>query len=214
MRKVFADITMSMDGYIAGPAPTLKEPLGERGQQLHEWVMRLAAWRAAHGMDGGETGPDNELMKEITANTGAVIMGRKMFSGGHGPWENDPNPLGWWGDTPPFHTPVFILTNHPRETVTMKGGTSFHFVTDGIQSAMTQAKAAAGDKDISIAGGAMAIQQYMKAGMLDELQIHIVPLLLHGGTRLLENLGNAALEKIRVIDSPLVTHVKFRVRSH
>jgi dihydrofolate reductase len=211
MPKVFADISMSLDGYIAGPNPTLEEPLGKGGEQLHEWVFKLAAWRKPHGLEGGETGPDDEIMKETTANTGAVIMGRKMFSGGEGPWDQDPNPDAWWGDTPPFHVPVFVLTHHARETVQKKGGTLFIFVTDGIESALRQAKAAAGRKDIQIAGGANAIQQYVKAGLLDELQIHVAPVLLHGGVRLLENLGDARLEKIRVIDSPLVTHLKFRI---
>lgn len=203
---------MSLDGYIAGPKPTLKEPLGRGGEALHEWVVRLAAWRKPHGMSGGETGPDGDVMEESVANIGAVIMGRRMFSGGDGPWESDPNPDGWWGDNPPFHVPVFVLTKHKREKVSKKGGTSFAFVTDGIESALSQAQKAAGNKNISIAGGANAIQQFIKAGHLDELQIHIVPILLGGGTRLLDNLGTIKLEKIRVIDSPLVTHLKFRLK--
>jgi dihydrofolate reductase len=212
MGKVFTEISMSLDGFIAGPKPTHKEPLGRGGEKLHEWVTRLAAWREPHGRTGGETGPDNDLFKESTANTGAVIMGRRMFSGGEGPWETDPNPDGWWGDTPPFHVPVFILTEHPREKVIKKGGTTFTFITDGIESALSQAKDEAGNKDISIAGGANTIQQFIKAGLLDELQIHMVPVLLGSGVRLLENLGGTKLEKIRVIDSPLVTHLKFRVK--
>ena len=202
---------MSLDGYIAGPKPTLKEPLGIGGEELHEWVVRLAAWRRPHGMSGGETGPDGDVMEESTANIGAVIMGRKMFSGGSGPWKKDPNPDGWWGDNPPFHAPVFVLTKHKREKVSKKGGTSFTFVTDGIESALSVAKKAAGKKNISVAGGANTIQQFIKTGNLDELQIHMVPILLGGVTRLLENLGDAKLEKIRVIDSPLVTHIKYRL---
>jgi dihydrofolate reductase len=213
MGKIVADISMSLDGYIAGPNPTLEEPLGRGGEDLHEWVVRLAAWRKSHGMSGGETGPDGDVMEEVIANVGAVIMGRKMFSGGEGPWESDPNPDGWWGDTPPFHVPVFILTSHKREKVNKKGGTTFIFVTDGIESALSQAKKVAGNKNISIAGGANVIQQFIKAGYLDELQIHMVPLLLGGGTRLLDNLSSMKLEKIRVIDSPLVTHLKFRLRN-
>jgi len=211
MGKVFADISMSLDGFIAGPSPTLEDPLGKGGEQLHEWVFGLEAWRKPHGREGGTTGPDNDVMKEATANTGAVIMGRGMFSNGKGSWEDDPKADGWWGDNPPFHAPVFILTNHAREKVTKEGGTTFNFITDGIESALTQAKAAAGDKDISVAGGAHAIQQFISAGLLDELQIHMSPVLLGSGTRLLENLGNAKLEKIRVIDSPNVTHLKFKV---
>ena len=212
MGKVFADISMSLDGYIAGPNPTLEEPLGKRGEELHEWVVRLSSWRKEHGMSGGEDGPDNDIVKETIANVGAVIMGRQMFSSGSGPWETDPNPDGWWGETPPFHAPVFILTSHPRQKAMKEGGTSFNFVTDGIKSAFSQAKEAAGDKDISVAGGAKTIQQAITAGFLDELQIHLAPILLGGGTRLLENLGDTKLEKIRVIDSPLVTHLKFQIK--
>lgn len=210
--KVFADISMSLDGFIAGPKPTLKEPLGRGGEQLHEWVVKLAAWRKPHGLSGGETGPDTVVFEESIANTGAVIMGRKMFSGGEGPWVDDPNADAWWGDNPPFHVPVFVLTHHKREKVDKKGGTSFTFVTDGIESALSQAKAEAGNKDISIAGGANTIQQFIKAGLLDELQIHLVPIPLGGGTPLLDNLGDPKLEKIRVIDSPMVTHLKFRLK--
>jgi dihydrofolate reductase len=212
MGKVFADISVSLDGYVAGPDPTLEEPLGKGGEQLHGWIFNLEAWRQPHGRTGGETGPDNDIMVESNANTGAVIMGRKMFSGGSGPWKDDPNPDGWWGDTPPFKAPVFILTHHERETVNKKGGTTFNFVTGGIKDALNQAKAAAGDKDVSVAGGAAAIQQYMKAGLLDELQIHIAPILLYGGTPLFANLEGVELEKIRVIDSPKVTHVKFKIK--
>lgn len=212
MANIIADISMSLDGYIAGPNPTLKEPLGQGGEQLHEWVVRLASWREPHGKSGGETGPDDEIMKEASANIGAVIMGRRMFSGGDGPWDSEPNPDGWWGDNPPFHVPVFVLTEYERETVTKEGGTSFVFVTDGIESALAQAKEAAGNKNISVAGGANTIQQFIKAGLLDELQIHLVPILLGGGTPLLENLADTKLEKVRVIDSPFVTHLKFRLK--
>lgn len=212
MGKVFAEISMSLDGFVAGPNPTLKEPLGKRGEELHEWVYNLKAWREPHGMTGGETGPDNDIMAESTANVGAVIMGRKMYSGGNGPWEKDPNPDGWWGDTPPFHVPVFILTKHKRDKVDKNGGTSFNFVTEGVENALSQAQKVAGDKNISVAGGANTIQQFIQKRLLDELRIHMVPILLKGGTRLLENLGDAKLEKIRVIDSPLVTHLTFRLR--
>ncbi|MBX4197446.1 dihydrofolate reductase family protein [Candidatus Saccharibacteria bacterium] len=212
MGKVFADISMSLDGFVAGPKPSLKDPLGQGGEQLHEWVLKTAAWRKPHGKSGGETGPDGDIFEESFSRNGAVIMGRKMFSGGTGPWKDDPNADGWWGNNPPFHVPVFILTHNSRETLKKQGGTSFTFVTDGIESALSQGQAAAGDKDVSIAGGASAIQQFIKAGLLDELQIHIVPVLLGGGARLLENLGNPKLEKVRVIDSPLVTHLKFHLK--
>lgn len=212
MGKVIADISMSLDGFIAGPSATLKEPLGRGGEQLHEWGFKLAAWRNPHGKSGGETGPDNDVIKEAMANNGAVIMGRGMFSGGEGPWEDDPNADAWWGDNPPFHVPVFILTEHKREKVDKKGGTSFIFVTDGIENALSQAKTVSGNKNILIAGGAKTIQQFIKAGHVDELQIHMVPVLLGGGVRLLENLGDTKMEKIRTIDSPEVTHLKFRIK--
>jgi dihydrofolate reductase len=211
MGKVFSDISMSLDGFIAGPQPSLENPLGKGGEQLHEWVVKLAAWRAPHGKSGGEKGPNAEIVEESTANNGAVIMGRGMFSGGSGPWKYDPNADAWWGDNPPFHIPVFVLTEHAREKVNKEGGTSFTFVTDGMESALSQAKQAARDKDIMIAGGAHTIQEFIKAGYVDELQVHVVPVLLGGGTRLFENLGDSKLEKIRVVDSPEVTHLKFRI---
>lgn len=212
MGKVRADISMSLDGFVAGPKASLKDPLGQGGEQLHEWAFKLEAWRKPHGLPGGETGSDGDVVEESQANIGAVIMGRRMFSGGEGSWGDDPNADAWWGDNPPFHVPVFVLTEYAREKVDKKGRTSFTFVTDGIESALSQAKAAAGNKDISIAGGASTIQQFIKAGHVDELQIHVVPVLLGTGVRLLENLGDAKLEKIRVIDSPDVTHLKFRIK--
>lgn len=213
MAKVVADITMSMDGFVAGPKPTVKDPLGQGGMRLHEWAFKLKEWRGPHGLEHGETGQDNDVIKESQDNQGAVIMGRKMYSGGKGPWQKDPIADGWWGNNPPFHLPVFVLTHHPRDTVIKEGGTSFIFVTDGIESALKQAKKAAGGKNVAVAGGASVIQQLIKDGLLDELQIHIVPILLGGGTPLLANLGNTKLEKIRVIDSPLVTHLKFRIKN-
>ena len=212
MGHVISDISMSLDGYIAGPHPTLDEPLGKRGEELYEWVTKLAEWRKAHGMEGGKTGTDNDVIKEPFENTGAVIMGRKMFSGGRGPWEKDPTADGWWGDTPPFHVPVFILTSHPRKAVIKKGGTSFTFVTEGIKNALDQAKKAAGEKNILIAGGADVIQQFIKSGILDEIQVHVVPIFLGGGTPLFHNLENITLTKMRVIDSPEVTHMKFSIK--
>ena len=136
-------------------------------------------------------------------------MGRKMFGGGDGPW--DEKWRGWWGEDPPFHVPVFVLTHHPREPLPMEGGTTFTFVTDGIESALEQARTAAGDKDVMIAGGASAVQQYLAAGLLDELYLHIVPILLGAGERLLEGVGDPSLEPVKVIASPAVTHVKYRV---
>jgi dihydrofolate reductase len=213
MARVTCDISMSLDGFIAGPNQTLEQPLGEGGEGLHEWGFGLASFRERHGMDGGETNADDEVVKESLAVQGAVVMGRRMFSGGAGPWEDDPNADGWWGDEPPFRVPVFILTHHGREPVTKQGGTTFTFVTDGIAAALEQARAAAGDQDVFVAGGADAVQQYLAAGLLDELQIHLVPVLLGDGVRLLDNLGREqlTLELDRVVDSPAVTHLRYRV---
>ncbi len=213
MARVICDISTSLDGFIAGPNQTLEQPLGEGGEELHEWAYGLASFRERHGMDGGETGADDKVVKESLAAQGAVVMGRRMFSGGAGPWEDDPNADGWWGDDPPFRVPVFILTHHAREPVTKQGGTTFTFATDGIEAALEQARAAAGDRDVLVAGGADAIQQSFRAGLLDELQIHLVPVLLGDGVRLLDNLGatQAGLELDRVVDSPAVTHLRYRV---
>jgi len=212
MGNVTFEITMSLDGFVAGPNQTLEEPLGEGGEQIHEWMVGLASFRERHGMDGGENNPDSEILEESVARTGAVLMGRRMFSGGEGPWEADPNADGWWGDDPPFHVPVFVLTHHARETVTKEGGTSFSFVTDGIEAALEQARAAAGDKDVAIAGGANVIQQCLAAGLVDEFQVHIAPLFLGDGVRLFEELGaKPSVEVTRVIASPVVTHLAYRV---
>ena len=213
MGKLKLDISMSLDGFVAGPNITLEEPLGEGGESLHEWILSLKAWREPHGLEGGEEGPDGDLVREGLQRNGAVIMGRRMFSGGSGPWGDDPKADGWWGDDPPFHVPVFVLTHHPRETVPKEGGTTFTFVTDGIESALDQARAAAGDKDILVAGGAEAAQQYLKAGLLEEITLHVAPVLLGGGVRLFEGLGpdDAKLELVEVVESPAVTHVRYRV---
>ena len=210
---VICNISVSLDGFVAGPNQTLEDPLGKGGEGLHEWVFRLKSWRDAHGMEGGEAGPDDDVVAEAVERAGATIMGRRMFSSGTGPWEDDPKANGWWGDEPPFHHPVFVLTHHPREPLELKG-TTFTFVTDGIQAAVEQARAAAGAKDVHVAGGANVIQQYLGAGLLDELELHVVPLLLGGGVRLLDQVGDApiGLELDRVAGSPHVTHLRYRVR--
>jgi dihydrofolate reductase len=213
MGKLKFEITMSVDGFITGPNPGLEHPLGEGGERLHEWAYGLRAFREPHGESGGETGPDNDLLEESFKANGAVIMGRRMFSGGSGPWGEDPNADAWWGDDPPFHVPVFVLTHHPRETMEMKGGTTFIFVTDGIGSALEQAQAAAGDQDVGIGGGANVAQQYLKAGLLDEMLIHIAPVMMGDGVRLFEGHvdGQLQLERTQVVDSPAVTHLRYRV---
>jgi dihydrofolate reductase len=211
MAKLTLDITMSLDGFIAGPNATLEHPLGEGGERLHEWMVVLEGFRERHGMEGGVTNADSEVVEESLANIGATIMGRRMFSGGAGPWEDDPNAHGWWGDDPPFHMPVFVLTHHARDPQTKQGGTSYTFVTDGIEAALEHAQAAAGDKDVAVVGGADAVQQYLNARLLDELQIHVAPLLLGDGVRLFENLDPGDVELIRAIESPAVTHLKYRL---
>ena len=213
MARITLDITMSLDGFVAGPEPSMEDPLGKRGMELHEWAFRLASWRQSHGMEGGETGPDADLVAEHIASYGAVVMGRRMYSGGAGPWEADPNASGWWGEDPPFHVPVFVLTHHPRESVEMQGGTTFHFVTDGIDAALDRAKEAAGDKAVHVAGGADVAQQVLAAGRFDELTIHVAPVLLGSGTRLFENVDGSRvkLEPLPVPASPAVTHLRYRV---
>ena len=167
----------------------------------------------AHGLSGGTIDADSDVLAESLNATGAILMGRRMFSGGEGPWAGDPNADGWWGDDPPFRVPVFVLTHHPRETVTKQGGTSFTFVNDGIEAALEQARAAAGDKDVAVSGGAHVARQYLEAGLLDELQIHLVPQLLGGGVRLFDHLSaeRVELESTRVIHAPAVTHLRYRV---
>ena len=213
MPRFFLDISMSLDGFVAGPDATLEEPLGKGGERLHEWALRLASWRSQHGLEGGETGPDDELSRELQARVGAVVMGRRMFSGGDGPWESDPNADAWWGDDPPFHVPVFVLTHHEREPVVKEGGTTFTFVTDGIESALEQARAAAEDSDVQLSGGASVAQQYLRAGQLDELNVHVAPILLGGGVSLFGELGPDApgLKLTKVVESPFVTHLTYEI---
>jgi dihydrofolate reductase len=213
MARFFLDISMSLDGFVAGPNATLEEPLGEGGERLHDWVLRLASWRKQHGLEFGETGPDDELVQATRERVGAEIMGRRMFSGGEDAWEDDPNADAWWGDNPPFHVPVYVLTHHPRESEVKEGETTFHFVTDGIESALEQARAAAGDRDVALGGGASVAQQYLSAGLLDELHIHVAPILLGGGVSLFGELGTDApkLNLTRVVESPLVAHLSYEV---
>ncbi len=209
MSQLTAQISMSLDGYVAGPNESMENPIGAGGMRLHEWAFATASWNAQHGRSGGEDNADSKVVDEVTANIGAYIMGRNMF--GPPPGTSDPDWKGWWDDEPPFHVPVFVLTHHQREPLEMQGGTTFTFVTDGIESALERARSAAGDRDVAIAGGASAIQQYLAAGLLDELHLHVVPVLLGGGKRLLDNAGDPKLEPVDVVASPAVTHVKYRV---
>jgi len=213
MGKVKFDVAMSLDGFSAGPNPRFDEPLGDGGERLHDWMLQTASFKEAHGGgEGGATGSDDEIVREASETTGAYVMGRQMFGGGEGDW-GDGSWTGWWGADPPFHVPVFVLTHHRREPVPMEGGTTFHFVTHGIDSALEQARAAAGDKDVQIAGGADVIQQYLRAGVVDEFQVHVAPVFLGDGVRLFDGLGNdeIELEVVRAVESPLVTHLKYRV---
>ncbi len=209
MTSITCQMSISLDGFVAGPNQSLDDPIGENGMRLHEWAVATAGWRKRHGLEGGGGSTDSDVADDLMSGVGAYIMGRKMFGGGEGPF--DEAWRGWWGEDPPFHAPVFVLTHHPRERLVMQGGTSFTFVTDGIESAVTQARAAAGDLDVAIAGGAKAVQQYLAAGLLDELYLHIVPVVLGAGEQLLVDVGEPNLEPVEVIASPAVTHVRYRV---
>ena len=209
MSSVTCQISISLDGFVAGPNQSVEDPIGEGGMRLHEWVFKTDSWRGQHGLEGGERTVDSEVVDEIVQGVGAYVMGRKMFGGGDGVW--DETWTGWWGEDPPFHAPVFVLTHHPREPLSMQGGTTFTFVTDGIESALEQARMAADGRDVAISGGASAVRQYLAAGMLDELYLHIVPIVLRAGERLLENVGEPIVEPVKVVASPAVTHVKYRV---
>ena len=209
MSSVTCQISISLDGFVAGPNQSVEDPIGEGGMRLHEWVFKTDSWRRQHGLEGGERTVDSEVVDEIVQGVGAYVMGRKMFGGGDGVW--DETWTGWWGEDPPFHAPVFVLTHHPREPLSMQGGTTFTFVTDGIESALEQARTAADGRDVAISGGASAVRQYLAAGMLDELYLHIVPIVLRAGERLLENVGEPIVEPVKVVASPAVTHVRYRV---
>jgi dihydrofolate reductase len=208
--KLRFKIAMSLDGYTAGPQQSKKNPLGVGGEQLHEWAFPLAAWRAPHGLEGGEVNQSTRVVEESLANIGATIMGRNMFGGHPGPWDARKPWNGWWGDDPPFHHPVFVLSHHPRPSLVLEGGNTFTFVTDGIEAALEQARRAAREKDVSLAGGAKAAQQYLKAGLVDEMEISLVPILLGAGERLFEGVqGLGGLRPVRTVAAPDVTHLKF-----
>lgn len=202
MGNVTSDISVSLDGFIAGPGDGIDNPLGDGGERLHEWGVGLATFRERHGMAGGETNQDDEILEESVRDTGAVVLGRRMFDHAKG-----------WGDDPPFHVPVFVLTHEVREDLAKEGGTTFTFVNDGVESALAQARTAAGDKNVAVGGGANTIQQFLGAGLLDELQVHVVAVLLGGGVRLFDGLGTEPVElkTTRVVESPGVTHLKYRV---
>jgi dihydrofolate reductase len=210
MSKLRLRISISLDGFVAGPNQSVHTPLGVGGEQLHEWVVALTAWRSAHGRDGGEVNESSTVLEKEMANIGATIMGRNMFGGGPGAWNTTSPWNGWWGRNPPFHPPVFVLTNHAREPLVTEGGTTFTFVTDGIESALDQARRAAGGKDVALAGGAYAAQQYLRAGLVDEMQLHMVPILLGGGERLFDSVSDLhGLALVETVALPNVIHLRF-----
>jgi dihydrofolate reductase len=210
MSKVRASISMSLDGYGAGPDQSLDQPLGVGGERLHEWIIALDVF---HEMSGdatpGVTNASSAVVRGWWENVGAVVMGRNMFGGGPGPWRDDWR--GWWGEDPPYHVPVFVITHHAREPLEMQGGTTFHFVTDGIEHALERAEAAAGSADAWIMGGASVINQYLAAGLVEELELSISPVLLGAGERLFEGVPDPGLEQLRVVEAPGVTHIRYRV---
>ena len=209
MSSVTCQMSISLDGFVAGPNQSLENPIGEGGMRLHQWMFDTASWKRQQGETGGAHSTDSDVVDGLLQGNGAYIMGRKMFGGGNGKW--DETWTGWWGDEPPYHAPVFVPSHHSRKPISMRGGTTFSFVTEGIDSALAQARAAAGDKNVAIAGGASTVQQYLAAGLLDELYLHIVPVILGAGERLLEGVGDPTLEPVKVIVSTAVTHVTYRV---
>jgi dihydrofolate reductase len=210
--KLRLSITMSLDGYAAGPDQSEENPLGIGGMYLHAWIFPLREFQAMHGGEGGEVNASSAVVEERRANIGATIMGRNMFGGGPGPWGDDPW-RGWWGEDPPYHHSVFVLTHHPREPLEMEGDNTFYFVTDGIESALAQASDAAGGQDVWLAGGASVVNQYLAAGLVDEIDISIAPVILGRGERLFAGLepGSLDLRQVRAIDAPGVTHIRYEV---
>lgn len=205
-------VAVSLDGYMAGPRQSYQEPLGEGGEELHSWMIPLEVWRRqVDGLSGGAVTASTPVVEEAQSNVGAVVMGRNMFGGGPGPWEGDWR--GWWGENPPFHAPVFVVTHYPRASVEMAGGTTFHFVTDGVAAAVEQARRAAGGLDVLVSGGANIIQQCFRLGAIDEFFLHITPIILGAGERLLDNVGDLRLEQVRTVAAPTVTHILYRVVS-
>lgn len=211
MSKLRFKISISLDGFVAGPAQSVRNPLGIGGERLHEWFVPLKEFRAAHGQQGGTTDESSTVVQESMQNIGATIMGRNMFGGHPGPWRPEQAWDGWWGKNPPFHHPVFVLTHHARAPLALEGGTTFTFVTDGIESALAQAKRAANGKDVTLAGGARAARQYLNAGLVDEMELSLAPTLLGSGERLFDGTGDdlRGLTLVRTVATPRVVHLKF-----
>jgi dihydrofolate reductase len=211
MPKLCFQIAISLDGFVAGPNQSVENPLGVGGMRLFDWMFPLASWRKMAGLEGGEVNESSKLMEEFHSRMGATIMGRNMFGGHPGPWNPNQPWNGWWGNNPPFHHPVFVLTHYPREPLTLEGGTTFTFVIDGLGSAVEQAKRAAGGKDVWLGGGAKAAQQYFRSGLVDEMELQLVPILLGGGERLFDGVGDNlnGLKLVRTVAAANVTHLKF-----
>jgi dihydrofolate reductase len=213
MSKLRLKISMSLDGFVAGPEQSLKDPLGIGGERLHEWMFPLRVWYRMTGREGGVDDASSAVVEETLKNIGATIMGRNMFGGHPGGWDKANPWRGWWGENPPFHHPVFVLTHHAREPLEMEDGTVFHFVTGGIEEALERARAAAGGRDVSLAGGAKAAAQFLTAGLVDEIDLHLVPILLGAGERLFDGVPDLpGFELVRTVASPQVVHLKL-VRS-
>ena len=210
-RVCVRSFALSIDGYGAGPRQDLQNPIGVRGLELMEWFFQTRAWRRMHGDEGGETGVDDSLAEQGFAGIGAWIIGRNMFGPVRGPWP-DESWKGWWGDEPPYHTPVFVLTHHPRPTLDMTGGTEFHFITEGIHAALEQARLAAGGRDVRVGGGVSTIRQYLQAGLIDELHLAMRPVLLGSGEPLLQDLDLRALgyECTKTLAGERATHLFLR----
>lgn len=203
--------SISLDGYTAGPEQSLENPIGIGGMQLHDWLRRLAVWRESHGKEGGVESASSDVLRAAGANVGAHVMGRNMFGGGPGPWGDEPW-NGWWGDEPPFHLPVFVVTHHARPPLELEGGTTFTFVTDGPEAAVELAREAAGDRDVLISGGATVARQCLEAGLVDELGLDLVPVLLGDGVRLFDGLRSSLqLEQTSVVAGDGVVHLTYRV---
>jgi dihydrofolate reductase len=205
---------VSLDGYSAGPYQDLQNPLGVRGVELMEWFFNTRSWRQMHGQEGGETGIDNDIAEQGFENVGAWILGRNMFGPIRGPWP-DESWRGWWGEEPPYHTPVFVLTHHARPSLKMKGGTEFHFVTRGIREALERARAAAGTRDVRIGGGVSTIRQYLREGLIDDLHLPVRPVLLGDGEHLWRGMDMNALgyECWKSVAGERATHVYLRKRA-
>jgi dihydrofolate reductase len=213
MGRLRFHIAMSLDGYVAGPDQSERDPIGVGGMQLHEWLFPLAAFRKLQGEgDDGEVNESTPVVEGWFEGVGATIMGRNMFGGGRGEWPEPPW-NGWWGENPPYHHPVFVLTHHAREPLELEGGTTFHFVTDGIESALERANEAAGKLDVSLAGGADVARQYLAAGLVDEMELSVVPVILSSGERLFDPPIDPSLrlEQTRLVGAPGVAHLRYRL---